>query len=138
MAITIHTRLHEGIYRSSGGGQDRVVASFATGPRNLLKGISTLAEERASNVRGFGNIGCGKTWLEIDGVAVDGFDLDDVMGDDGEHLTPSERRWSPIKIESPTTKAARLLAWIASGTYAADKAATQAAMDAAMDSLYPA
>lgn len=70
MAITIKTRLHESIYKSHGGGQTHVEAEYATGPRNLIKAIAELKEIRASNCRGYGNIGCGYSWLEIDGVAL--------------------------------------------------------------------
>lgn len=70
MSITIKTHLHEGIYKSEGGGQTRVVAEYSTGPRNLIRAIAELSEIRASNRRGYGNIGCGRSWLEIDGVAL--------------------------------------------------------------------
>lgn len=73
MSITIKTRLHEGIYKSEGGGQTRVVRECSTGPRNLLKAIAELHEIRASNRRGYGNVGCGRSWLEIDGVALTDF-----------------------------------------------------------------
>ncbi|MHB1441081.1 MAG: hypothetical protein ACYCSO_10165 [Cuniculiplasma sp.] len=65
--ITLHTRLNSGIYKSHGGGQDVTVSNWNCGPANLLKALDSLYEERQSNIRGYGNIGCGSSWLEIDG-----------------------------------------------------------------------
>jgi len=69
--ITLHTRLNSGIYESHGGGQDVTVRNWNCGPANLLKALDALYEERQSNIRGYGNIGCGSSWLEIDGEFFD-------------------------------------------------------------------
>jgi hypothetical protein len=62
--IQIKTRLNEGIYRSSGGGQTCVVAEWRYGPRNLVKAWNALDRIRRETERNYGNIGCGRTWLE--------------------------------------------------------------------------
>lgn len=125
MKITIKTRLHDGIYRSSGGGETCVAATYAAGPRNLLRAIVDLHEIRAGNVRSYGNIGCGSTWLEIDGTRIDRFDLDDVARVDerGDYYIPPTR----------TEKARALLAEVAAGTYAATRAAINASINAQMN-----
>jgi hypothetical protein len=68
--ITIKTHLHEGIYKSCGGGETREVASFNIGPRNLLIATKELQEKISSNQRSYGSIGMGRSWLEIDGVEI--------------------------------------------------------------------
>jgi hypothetical protein len=75
--ITLHTRLHSGIYESQGGGLDRVINEWNLGPLNLLKAIKSLYDERQSNLLGYGNIGCGYSWLEINGNRFDENDLID-------------------------------------------------------------
>ena len=70
--IQIKTRLHDGIYRSQGGGQTRVVAEWNYGPRNLVKALRFLWRERRDNARYYGNIGCGHSWLcTTDGRTLD-------------------------------------------------------------------
>lgn len=75
--ITLHTRLNDGIYKSQGGGQDIIVSSWICGPLNLLKALAALHAERQSNIRGYGNIGCGASWLEIDGEFLDATAIND-------------------------------------------------------------
>lgn len=108
MAITIKTRLHDGIYKSDGGGEVRIKYKFATGPRNLLKAIKTLHEHRTNMVLGFGNIGCGVSWLEIDGQRIDWVDLEDVMV----HETGASCR---------TMKATKLISDVGTGAYLKDR-----------------
>ena len=74
--ITLHTRLHSGIYESQGGGQDRIIKTFTVGPINLLRAITALHEKRVENVVSYGNVGCGASWLEIDGEFFDPEDLE--------------------------------------------------------------
>ena len=69
--ITIKTRLDSGIYKSSGGGEIVTRHQWANGPRNLLVALLNLRETRADNESAYGNIGCGRTWLEIDGMAME-------------------------------------------------------------------
>ena len=73
--ITLHTRLNSSIYESHGGGQDVIVDTWNIGPANLLKAVDALREKIRSNIRGYGNIGCGRSWLEIDGESFDPFEL---------------------------------------------------------------
>lgn len=82
MTITIKTRLDAGIYKSQGGGECRTHHTFATGPRNLLRAIRTLREHRREMEIGYGNIGCGGSWLEIDGVRIDDLDLECIALDE--------------------------------------------------------
>jgi hypothetical protein len=65
--ITIKTRLHDGIYASSGGGKTITHYVYNVGPKNLLKAVKDLREHRASMRRSFGDIGCGGSWIEFDG-----------------------------------------------------------------------
>jgi hypothetical protein len=74
--IELHTQLDSGIYKSQGGGQDLVVRTWTPGPRNLLKALAALHEERASNKLGYGNIGCGRSWLEIAGQVIPARDIE--------------------------------------------------------------
>lgn len=69
--ITLHTRLDEGIYASAGGGVDRIVTEWKRGPLNLLKAIAALHKERQANKNKFGTVGCGGSWLELDGERMD-------------------------------------------------------------------
>lgn len=61
--IQIKTRLHDGIYKSSGGGQTRVVAEYPYGPRNLVRAYRQTISRLNANRRYYGNIGCGHTWM---------------------------------------------------------------------------
>lgn len=112
--ITIKTKLAAGIYKSDGGGEVRTHYEFSTGPRNLMKAIDALYEHRSSMERGYGNIGCGRSWLEIDGVEIGNFDLDDVMRDDAEAY--GERRPSAF-IKTRTEKARGLIETVKAGGY---------------------
>src|SRR5687767_5279438 len=70
--ILIKTHLHEGIYRSFGGGEVRIHAEYAYGPRNLVRAYHELLKVRETNRRNYGNIGCGHSWLETsDGRTLD-------------------------------------------------------------------
>lgn len=124
--IAIKTRLHSGIYKSSGGGETRTHYTWATGPRNLLTAIAKLGEHRKAMCEGYGSIGCGITWLEIDGVEVEDHDLREAATDDRDLLKGCEF----LKVESRTEKARQLIARVQSGTYAEDCAAVRAAIDA--------
>lgn len=72
--IEIKTRLDDGIYRSQGGGETRTHFSWSTGPRNLLLALGQLREHRATMRQGYGSIGCGHSWLEVDGHLLDEVD----------------------------------------------------------------
>lgn len=76
--IEIKQRLHDGIYKSSGGGETLTVQQYKIGPLNLLKAIREEAELAESNSRSYGSVGCGETWIEINGVDINeyycGFD----------------------------------------------------------------
>ncbi len=105
--ITIKTKLDDGIYASHGGGQIKTHYEFTAGPRNLVKAIETLHEHREEMKRGFGNIGCGHSWMEINGKQVNLYDMEDVMKDDAEAFGPN----APASmIKTRTEKARELLA----------------------------
>lgn len=137
MSITIKTHLHEGIYKSSGGGETRTHYEWTTGPRNLLKAVNTLHEHRADMVRGYGNIGCGGSWLEIDGVVIDRFDIDNISNDDFADLPAEERRYGSSWARTRTQKALDLLAEIKAGTYTASRKVAADDYDAYLKDLYP-
>jgi len=65
--IQIWTRLHDGIYRSQGGGETRIVAEYNYGSRNLVRAWRHLLQVRADNRRNYGNIGCGRSGLRTVG-----------------------------------------------------------------------
>ena len=67
-SITIRTHLDAGISASQGGGRIRIQHTLAAGPLNLLRAARRLPEHRAMMTRAYGNIGCGASWLQIDGV----------------------------------------------------------------------
>jgi len=68
--IELKTRLHEGIYRSCGGGQITVHKTWKTGPRNLLKAMQTLKKHSRQMTQAYGNVGHCVSWLEIDGQEI--------------------------------------------------------------------
>lgn len=113
MSITIKTHLNSGIYKSSGGGEIRTHYEFTTGPRNLLKAIEQLGLHRSEMIRSYGNIGCGRSWLEIDGQAIHSYDLDDVARDDADMFPRSEYNHTTTK--SRSTKAKELIAEVQAG-----------------------
>ena len=133
--ITIKTRLDAGIYASEGGGETRTVATYATGPRNLLRAIARRDEIAAANVRSYGNIGCGKTWIEIDGKPIDQDALDAVAREPDR--TPEG--WSNYSggwyEASRTEKARDLIDDVATGEYARERARI-AACSQAYDDAY--
>lgn len=113
MTITIKTKLSEGIYKSSGGGETRTHYEFTTGPRNLLKAIEHLGKHRSDMVNGYGNIGCGRSWLEIDGQPIHPYDLEDVARDDAEFFRRSE--YTNAMTKTRTAKARELIAHVKAG-----------------------
>jgi hypothetical protein len=113
MTITIKTHLNNGIYKSSGGGETRTHYEFTNGPRNLLKAIEQLGEHRTYMERCYGRIGCGRSWLEIDGQAIHPYDLEEVARDDAEMLSCSE--YTHTMTKTRTTKAKALFAEVKAG-----------------------
>lgn len=124
MSITIKTHLDARISRRCGGGETRVRYEWTTGPRNLLRAAEMLRIHRKKMEIGYGNIGCGRSWLEIDGVEIDDLDLG--------HLDyPEEETWAMPR-QTRTQKAAKLIAQVRSGGYAplqADVRAYRAYLD---------
>jgi len=108
MTIAIKTRLHDGIYKSSGGGETRIHYEWTTGPRNLLKAVDTFSDHARDMVAAYGNIGCGGSWLEIDGTRIHPFDVSDVRENDEK---------DSLAYKSRTEKARELIATVRSGTY---------------------
>jgi len=113
MTITIKTHLDKGIYKSCGGGETRTHYEFTTGPRNLLKAIEQLRKHRSDMERSYGNIGCGSSWLEIDGQEIHSYDLEEVARDDAEMLPRSE--FPRRRMKTRTTKAKELIAEVKAG-----------------------
>ncbi len=72
--ITVVTKLHRGVMQSFGAGVPVVHYEFSAGPRNLRVAARTLAEHAAEMERSWGNVGCGSSWLEIDGKQVDNWE----------------------------------------------------------------
>jgi hypothetical protein len=107
MAIEIITRLHDGIYRSSGGGERRVMWRRATGPLNLLRAARLFPSHVEWIETCYGNVGCGRSWVEIDGQWIEGWDMPQTMAE-----------------------ARALLAQVSDGSYARAQAVMQASMDA--------
>ena len=105
--ITIKTKLHDGVYASQGGGKVVTHYEFTAGPRNLVKAIKTLHSHKEEIKECFGNIGCGHSWMEINGKQVNIYDMEDVMKDDAEAFGPN----APASmLKTRTEKARELLA----------------------------
>lgn len=80
--IKIYTKLSESIYASNGGGEIREQYTYKTTGRNLLLAIKKLGQHRAYMSECYGNIGCGASWLEIDGKKLtqeDKWELEDII-----------------------------------------------------------
>ena len=73
--IAIIQKLHEGIYKRHGGGERREIRAYKTGPRNLLAAAGFLTQARQEARVSYGNIGCGSTWMEINGERIDDIEL---------------------------------------------------------------
>lgn len=67
--IAIKTKLADGIYKSDSGGDVVTHATYKCSPRGLVMAINYLRVHRWQMVKSYGNIGCGKSWIEIGGVA---------------------------------------------------------------------
>jgi hypothetical protein len=67
--ISIITRLHTGI-SGHADGEPFVEHTYSCGPRNLLRAINDLGETRRNNRQGYGNMGCGSTWIAINGTPI--------------------------------------------------------------------
>lgn len=77
--IQVFQRLHSGIYKSCGGGETVCVSTYNVNARNLIKAIKEEKELFASNTRCYGNIGRGKTWIEINEQELDEFETSDIL-----------------------------------------------------------
>jgi len=65
--ITVKTFQNNGI----SGASEKTVNEFSFSAGNIVRAVNCRSYTHKSNVTNFGNIGCGKTWIEIDGIAVD-------------------------------------------------------------------
>lgn len=82
--IRIMTKLADGIYKSQGGGETKEHYHWdKTSGRNLLTATKKLMEHKAEMAKSFGNIGCGSSWIEIDGKKIDSFELTSIIEHDG-------------------------------------------------------
>lgn len=75
MTIKIITRLDSGI-ASKHAGEHHASYEWSTGPRNLVKAMELLPAHIRHMKDAYGNIGCGGSWIEVDGVRLS---LDDMM-----------------------------------------------------------
>lgn len=55
--------------------------ALATGPRNLAKVADEFPSIRKRLKSAYGNVGCSRVWVEVDGVEIDEFDLDRLRSD---------------------------------------------------------
>ena len=120
MSITIRTAVDSGIYASQGGGKTHTRVEANTNARNLLRLAGQFRDLSRSASDAYGNIGHGGTWLEIDGVRIEGFDVDDLDHAD-------EPIGYSIAGKSRTEKATELIGIVQSGAYAAGRLAADAA-----------
>lgn len=83
--IALRRKLHESTARSKclDPEQPETLATWTTGPRNLVLAIAEMKSQKAHDLRCFGNVGMGERWLEIDGERVDGWDVSGVWDMDG-------------------------------------------------------
>lgn len=80
--IQIKTLLHYGIYHSQGGGETTVKYEWKKGPRNLIKAVECLGRHSARMTECYGNVGHVRSWIEIDGIEIDKYDMSALMEDD--------------------------------------------------------
>lgn len=79
--ILIKTRLHDGINKSSGGGQTNTHYTFNMGPLNLLRAVKTLNEHYQSMERAYGSIGHQGSWIEIDDIKINRDELPSTLAE---------------------------------------------------------
>ena len=60
--LVLYSRQHLGV---TGGGTTREVRRWRLGPRNLARAVRALDGHRTKTERVWGNIGCGRTWLNL-------------------------------------------------------------------------
>ncbi len=78
--IVIKTKLDDGIYASCGGGRVKTHYTWKTaGPRNLLAACRKLKSHIRQMIISFGNMGCGSSWIEINGIVMDRHVVDDII-----------------------------------------------------------
>jgi len=81
--VTVHTHRDERIYASAGGGQDRVVATFPRSQGGLIRAAHECRRLRRQEQAGFGTIGAGVQYVEIDGERLHRTDEDILSGSSG-------------------------------------------------------
>ncbi len=79
--IKIKTALHDGIYKSSGGGQTTTAYSYNVGPLNLLRAVKQLHEHYQSMERSYGSVGHQGSWIEINGLSINHDELPETLSD---------------------------------------------------------
>ncbi len=110
--ILLVTRLDDGIYKSHGGGERQIVAKFNATPRGLIRAIDALGSERRQCERCYGNIGCGSSWLELDGVHIDDAEIREQIDPgfiafsnrDGENMTRTKEAQKCLERLVPTVR----------------------------------
>ena len=87
--ITMKTRLHDGIYKSEGGGEIQIIKQWKLGPRNLITAIEIMDKTHHQNRLSYGDIGSGSTWLEINGRKITFYELENYMDETDTDRYPS-------------------------------------------------
>ena len=111
--IEIKTHLHDGIYKSSGGGKTTVHYTWNIGPRNLLTAIKTLSGHSKSMTQGYGNVGHCGSWIEVAGVELTSEDIMDLRMETDPMLDQESTYLSAI---TPTEWAKRFIASVLDGS----------------------
>lgn len=126
MTITIKSRIHE----SCTGRGVHTQATYNTNPRNLMRAIDAVGEIRGDMTRGWGNIGHCGTWIEIDGVALNWMDENELSRESNEEAAREYRR-NPYssKPETRTEIARSMIDKAQSGELVAERKALEASLD---------
>ena len=118
MTITIKTAISRSI---QGGGGVTTRLESPTGPRNLLRLAAEVFSIAKSTTAAYGNLGHCGTWLEINGVRIDAWDVSDLSEADKGDI------YGRSASTSRTEKARTLISHVQSGAYAAGRAAAELA-----------
>ena len=92
--IKIYTQLSDGICKSCGGGEVREHYSYKTTPRNLVIAAKKFLAHKKEMVENYGNGGCGRSWLEVDGYNVSDITLKCMLNNDKSdeyYVSPTEQ-----------------------------------------------
>jgi len=112
--IAIKYRLVEGM----DGAGTHTERELATGPRNLVKIAGELDGVIERLKAAYGNVGCGRVWVEVEGLEIDSYELRKLRKDDYQSdLADYKAGITSSKPDSVTFRACEMLADIKSGSY---------------------